>query len=245
MSKIRPSLLAVTGRNTGRGLPKRQDTWFVTNQQSAPEHHRAGTQEANAQGRPRSKLVSLGGLSGRSAGRRVERRRSGVLGATICQGEPRDRRGRSQDRGHAAGQYRHMGDMADRASGFRTGRVGMPERGADAYGKDGHQRSHKCRAVKPSKMLVMVAHYQRRTATHEMLTQTLAAGKRSPQRRALANSPADQEWVGSGTIERGWRSTAGASATVRGPGSAAADAACRAGSERSSYRPKIILPAVV
>ena len=84
-----------------------------------------------------------------------------MLGPPICQGQPRDCRGRSQDRGHAAGQYRHMSDVADRAGGFRTGRVGMPERGADAYGKDGDQRSHKGGPMKPSKLVVMVTHYRR------------------------------------------------------------------------------------
>lgn len=72
--------------------------------------------------------------------------------------QPRDGRGRSQNRGRTAGQYRHVSDVADRTGGFRARCVGMPECGADRYGKDGHQGSHQRRPTKPSKLVVTVTH---------------------------------------------------------------------------------------
>jgi hypothetical protein len=72
-----------------------------------------------------------------------------------------------------------MSGVADRASSFRARRIGMPERGADGNRKDGQQRGQKRRHVEPSKLLVTVTHYQRRTATHKMLTQTPETGKQS------------------------------------------------------------------
>ena len=214
-------------------FPKRQNAWFSTNQRSAPERSHRDARNQCAKPATEHACQFRRRLSGWCAGRRVKRRRSGVRSSRICRRQPRDGRGRSQNRSRTAGQYRHMSDVADRTGSFRARRVGMPEGGADGYGKNGHQGNHQRRPTKPSKLVVMVTHYRRRTVTLKMLTQTPTAGKRSPGPCSARTAPA-QEWVGSGTIERGWRSTAGGSATARGPGSAAGDAACRAGSERSS-----------
>jgi hypothetical protein len=174
------------------------------------------------------------GLSRGCAGRRIKRRRSGVGSSRVRRCEPGDRRGCSQNCGRAAGQHWHVRDVTDGASGFRARRVRVPKRGAHRDGKNGYQSNRERCPKRPSKLLPSVAHDQAGTVTPKMLTQTPAAGKRSPKSRPLARNPMCQELVGSGTIERGWRSTAGGSGTARGPVSAAGDAACRAPSERSS-----------
>jgi hypothetical protein len=214
-------------------FPKRQSVRIATNQKSVPKPD-DGTGELKRQTSSRLALSIQKGLSRWCAGRRIKRRRRGVRSSRVRQCEPSDRRGCSQDRGRAAGQHRHVRDVADGASSFRAGRVGVPKCSAHRDGKDGHQSNHERCPVRPSKLLPGVVHDQARTVTLKMLTQTPAAGKRSPKSRTLVHNPANQVWVGSGTIERGWRSTAGGSGTARGPGSAAGDAACRAASERSS-----------
>jgi hypothetical protein len=139
----------------------------------------AGTQRSLCAKPVRQRACQFRRLSGWCSGGGVQRRRSGVRRSRIGRREPRDGRGSGQDRRHAARQNRHMSDVTDRAGSFRARRVGMPERCADGYRKDSHQRSHECRTVKPSNSVVIVTHYRRRTKTRKMLTQTPAAGKRS------------------------------------------------------------------
>ena len=58
----------------------------------------------------------------------------------VNRNNPGDHDGHSLDAGRGTGQHRHVRDVADRARGFRTRRVDMPERGTDRAREKSRQR---------------------------------------------------------------------------------------------------------
>ena len=102
-----------------------------------------------------------------------------MRGSRVRRCQPCDGRGAGQNSRGAARQNRHVSDVADRASGFRSWRVGMPEGGAQSDEQDRGQCSAESCSVKPANVMTAVVHYQSRTTTAWMLTQSPAPGKPS------------------------------------------------------------------
>jgi hypothetical protein len=77
----------------------------------------------------------------------------------VVNAEDRTRGRARKNGGHAAGRYRHASDMADRAGGLLARRVGVPKRGADGHGQDGHEESRNGCHLKPSKVSLTSNHF--------------------------------------------------------------------------------------